>query len=111
MTLTRPDNLRIDLPLDALADLCRRYGVSRLAVFGSALRGDFRADSDVDFLVQFVDNDAGPLMGKFGDLADELGRLLGRKADVVSWRGIEQSQNPYRRDHILRHARLVYAER
>jgi len=109
MTLTHPDNLRINLPLDAIAGACRLYGVSELAVFGSALREDFRPDSDVDFLVRFVDNNAGPWMGKIQDLEESLGLLLGRKVDVVSWRGVEKSTNPYRRDHILKHSRLVYA--
>ena len=110
MILTRPDNLRIDLPLEAIADICRRYGVSELAVFGSVLRDDFRPESDIDFLVKFIDKDAGAWMGKYLDMEEELGRLLGRKVDLVSWGAVEESRNPYRRNHILRHARLIYAE-
>jgi len=109
MTLTRPDNLRIELPLDAIAELCLRHGVGEMAVFGSALRKDFGPNSDVDFLVRFIDNDAGPWMEKFQELEKSLGTLLGRKVDVVSWSGIEKSGNPYRRSHILNHARLIYA--
>jgi len=109
VTLTHPENLRVKLPLDAIAAVCRQLGVSELAVFGSALRDDFRPDSDVDFLVRFVDDDAGPWMGKFLDLEESLGRILKRKVDVVSWNGIEKSTNPYRRTHILSNARLVYA--
>jgi predicted nucleotidyltransferase len=110
VTLTKPDNLRIDLPLDALADICRRFGVSHLAIFGSAMREDFDADSDVDFLVRFINNDSGPWMHKLNDLEAALSALLDRKVDVVSWRGIEKSTNPYRRAHILNNARMVYAE-
>ena len=109
MTLTKPENLRIDLPLDAIGALCRRYNVSELAVFGSSLRDDFRPDSDVDFLVRFVNNDPGPWGGKYTDLGEELGRLLGRRVDIADWDGVIQSRNPYRRNHILKHARLVYA--
>jgi len=109
MLLTRPEQLRIDLPLEAIARVCEKYGVSELAVFGSVLRDDFDPQrSDVDFLVRFIDNDAGPWMGKFMDMEEELGTLLGRKVDVVDWRGIEQSSNPYRRGHILKHARRLY---
>jgi hypothetical protein len=43
----------VELPLDAIAELCRRYGVRELSVFGSATRGDMRPDSDVDLLVSF----------------------------------------------------------
>ena len=111
MPLTRPPQLRIDLPLEAVADLCRRYGVSELAVFGSVLRDDFDPDrSDVDFLVRFVDNDAGPWMGKYLAMEEELEALLGRKVDVVSWRAVEQSRNPIRKNHILKHASQVYEQ-
>lgn len=111
MVLTRPEQLRIDLPLEAIARVCQKHGVSELAVFGSVLREDFDpARSDVDFLVRFIDNDAGDWAHKFMDMEEELGKLLGRKVDVVSWRGIEQSTNPVRRGHILKHARRVYVE-
>lgn len=109
MQLARPEQLRIDLPLEAIARVGQKHGVSELAVFGSVLRGDFDpARSDVDFLVRFIDNDAGPWGSKYLDMREELETLLGRKVDVVSWRGIEQSANPYRRNHILKHARRVY---
>lgn len=109
MLLTRPDELRIDLPLQAIADICQTYGVSELAIFGSALRDDFDPDkSDIDFLVRFIDNDAGPWMSKFLDMKQDLESLLARKVDVVDWSGIEQSTNPYRKNHILNHARTIY---
>ena len=111
MVLTQPEQLRVELPLEAIADTCRRFGVSELAVFGSALRDDFDpARSDVDFLVRFIDNDAGDWGHKYMDMEEELGKLLGRKVDVVSWRGIEESTNPVRRGHILKHARKVYEQ-
>ena len=60
MTLTQPENLRVQLPLEAVGEVCRKYGVSELAVFGSVLREDFDpARSDVDLLVRFIDDDAG----------------------------------------------------
>jgi predicted nucleotidyltransferase len=43
----------IEIPQDLVADLCRRYKVRQLALFGSALRDDFGPESDVDFLVEF----------------------------------------------------------
>ena len=103
-------DLQLPLPIEEIGRLCRRYGVRRLAVFGSALRSDFRPDSDVDFLVEFVGDDAGPWMGKYTDLGEELKALLNRDVDVVGWRGIEQSRNPIRRRAILSSARVVYAE-
>ena len=109
MPLTRPEQLRIELPLEAIARVCEKYRVSEVAVFGSVLREDFDPhSSDVDFLVRFIDNNAGPWGSKYMDMREELQSLLGLPVDVVSWRGIEQSANPYRRNHILKHARRVY---
>ena len=56
--------IRIPLPIDKIADLCERYGVDRLEVFGSVLRDDVGPDSDVDFLVVFRDDDYGPWLSK-----------------------------------------------
>lgn len=101
---------KIPLPLEAIAEICRRYQVERLDVFGSVLRDDFHPGSDVDFTVVFRDDDAGPWMGKFLDLQEDLERLLGRKVDIVDRRGIEKSPNYLRRRHILSTSRLIYAE-
>jgi uncharacterized protein len=73
----------VALPMDRIADLCRKYEVVELAVFGSFLRSDFGPDSDVDFLVVFHEDDYGPWMGKLTELETELSALLGRKADLV----------------------------
>lgn len=109
MAYMKPEQLRIDLPWEAIVRVCVKHGVSELAVFGSALREDFDPSrSDVDFLVRFIDNDAGAWAHKLSDLKEDLEALLGRGVDVVDWRGLEQSTNPYRRDHILKHARSLY---
>lgn len=99
----------LDLPMDGIAALCRKYQVEELALFGSALREDFRPDSDVDFLVRFVGNDYGPWMGKLTSLEEELATLLHRPVDLVDRIGIEKSRNPYRRRSILESAQVVYA--
>ena len=77
----------------SLLDLCRRYGVRRLDVFGSALREDFDPGrSDLDFVVEFnnftIDNAADRYLGLLADLED----LYARKIDLVSYSAI---QNPY----------------
>ena len=48
--IAAPPNLKLQLPLEQIADFCRRWGIARLEVFGSVLRDDFRPDSDLDFL-------------------------------------------------------------
>jgi hypothetical protein len=108
MTLVKPDTIRLDLPLEAIAELCRKYDVGELSVFGSVLRDDFRPESDVDFLVRFNNDDAGPWMSKFTGLEQDLSKLLGRKVDLVSLPGIEQSENYLRRRHILGSAKAIY---
>jgi uncharacterized protein len=73
----------ITLPAGPITELCERYGVRELSVFGSLLRDDFGPDSDIDFLVVFDDDDYGPWMGKLTGLEAELSDLLGRTVDVV----------------------------
>jgi len=101
---------RIPLPLDAIAEICRRHGVERLEVFGSVLRDDFGPESDVDFLVVFRNNDAGPWLGQYEEFQDDLEKLLSRPVDVLGRKSVEESPNYIRRKQILSTAREVYAE-
>ena len=100
----------VELSGEAIAALCRKYGVTELAAFGSVLRDDFRPDSDVDFLATFRSNDVGPWMSKLQQLEEELARTLGRNVDVVTRNSVLQSQNYIRRRDILDSARVLYAE-
>jgi predicted nucleotidyltransferase len=95
---------------EALAALCRRFGVVRLDVFGSAARGaDFDPQrSDADFLVTFapaVQDDFSAYL----DFRQALEGLLGRRVDLVERPAIEASRNYIRRRHILAEAEPVYA--
>ncbi|HFD17060.1 MAG TPA: nucleotidyltransferase [Rhodospirillales bacterium] len=63
-----------------LPELRRRYGVSSLAVFGSAVRGEAGPDSDLDILVEF---ETPPGLFAFVRLEDEISARLGRKVDLV----------------------------
>jgi predicted nucleotidyltransferase len=95
---------------EALAALCRRYGVKRLEVFGSAARGpDFDPDkSDFDFLVEFEPRGGPSARDQFFALAEALEQLLGRPVDLVERKAVEASRNYIRRRAILRHAETVY---
>jgi uncharacterized protein len=108
---THPSDLRIDLPIEAITQICRRFAVAELSVFGSVLRDDFRPDSDVDFLVQFENDDDGPWMCKLDELAGELGALLGRTVEVADKKAVQSSENYLRRRHILNSARQIYVAR
>lgn len=68
-----------------VAALCSRFGVQRLEVFGSAANGAFDpAHSDIDFLVEFSQDDAGSLFHRYFGLQEALKQLFGRKIDLVT---------------------------
>jgi len=100
------DSIQVALPLEQIADFCRRWKIARLEIFGSALRPDFGPESDVDFLYTLAPE--ARWGWEFGEAGAELARLLGRPVDLVSRRAIERSQNPFRRREILSNARAVY---
>ena len=94
-------------PRERIEEFCRKWKVLRLELFGSALRDDFRPDSDVDLLVTF-EPDAD--WGVFDDLAmeEELEAVLGREVDLIRREAIEESPNRFRRKAILESAEVVY---
>ena len=100
--------LKIDVPLDGIAQFCQRWKVSELALFGSILRADFEADSDVDVLVSFA-GDAQWGLFDLVTMQEELGALFGREVDLVQRAAVEQSENYIRRKRILEHLEVVYA--
>ncbi len=88
---------------ERLAQVCRRYGVGRLDVFGSMSRGDAGPTSDIDVLYELA---PGARLGwEIENLADELAEILGRPVDLVSRRAL----NERLRVAILAEARLIYA--
>jgi len=107
-SMTQPFRSGIALPNERIAQLCEKYQVEQLAVYGSVLRDDFGQDSDVDFLVDFKGDDAGPWMSKIFDFEKDLTAILGRKVKVVTRRGVEQSANWIKRSSILDSTQVVY---
>lgn len=97
----------IEVNRDVIADLCRRFHVRRLDVFGSAARGgDFDATrSDVDLLVTYLPG-YHPGIGAWQDLRDALTETLGRPVDLVMETAVE---NPFIRAGIERSREAVYA--
>jgi uncharacterized protein len=89
-----------------IADLCRRYGVARLELFGSAASGAFDPKrSDLDFLVEF-DADATGLFDRYFGRKESLEALYGRRVDLVSAGSL---RNPYFIEAINKSRQLVYA--
>lgn len=93
--------------LDEIPDLCRRYGVARLELFGSATTDAFDPErSDLDFLVEFDANPAG-LFDRYFGLKESLEALYGRSVDLVT---LASLRNPYFIDAVNKTRRLVYAD-
>ena len=103
-------NGNMNVPDEQIADFCRRWKVTELALFGSVVRDDFNSDSDVDVLPSFEAGAPWSLWDLPG-IRDELQQIFGRKVDVVSRRAIERSRNPFRRHSILKSAQVVYEAR
>ena len=93
---------------DELTELCQRYNVARLEVFGSAARGtDFDPQtSDADFLVDFRLVDGRTPLQQYFDFAEALRQTLGRSVDLIESGAVK---NPYLRAAIDRSRELVYA--
>ena len=95
----------LEVPRRRLEALCRRHGVKRLGVFGSAARGETTGSSDVDLLVEFG-NKAQTSLFDMVRLKEDLSRLFGRKVDLATSAILE---NPYRRRSVLKDLREIYA--
>jgi predicted nucleotidyltransferase len=98
---------RFPMDQEKLREFCEKWRISELAVFGSVLRADFHPESDIDFLATFAPESRSSLLRR-EEMQGELSKIVGRRVDIVSRRGIEMSENPWRREEILSTAETVY---
>jgi predicted nucleotidyltransferase len=97
---------QIAVDQEQIREFCRKHHIRWMALFGSALRENFRPESDVDVLVEFAPNHVPGLLG-MARLARELQALLGgRPVDLRTPRDLSR----YFRDEVLRQAKVLYAE-
>lgn len=96
---------RIDIPQQALEAFCKRHHIRKLSLFGSVLRDDFRADSDVDVLVEFEQGYPVGLI-RLAGIEQELAKLLGCKVDLNTPGFLSE----YFRDEVLAEAKVQYDE-
>ncbi|MGH2562122.1 MAG: nucleotidyltransferase family protein [Thermomicrobiales bacterium] len=94
--------------MEKIAAFCRRWQITELALFGSALRDDFGPESDVDLLATFAP-DAPWSLFDLVTMDDELKEILGRDVDLIERKSVEQSHNWIRRQEILGTAERIYA--
>jgi predicted nucleotidyltransferase len=95
---------QVEAKLQQIAELCKRYEVRELSVFGSATREDFNDESDIDLLVEFLP-DANIGLFEYEGLRLDLEDALGRRVDLVSKSGLK----PLIRDEILGSSEPLYA--
>ena len=96
---------KIDIPKDKINEFCRRHPIRKLALFGSALRDDFRPDSDVDLLVEFEPGHAIGLI-RLAGMELELSEILERKVDLRTPADLSR----YFREEVLNSAEIQYAK-
>jgi predicted nucleotidyltransferase len=96
----------IVLPEAEISEICRRYQVKELAVFGSAARGELRPDSDIDLLVDFLPKTRPGLLD-LAAMMRELSALLGRHVDLA----VKPALKPLIRPTVLSGAQVIYAAR
>jgi len=102
---TGTNRSHIQLPQAQIAEFCQRHHIRKLAVFGSALHGDARPDSDLDVLVEFEPGHV-PGLFRLAGMEIELSALLGgRKVDLNTPLCLSR----FFRDRVLADAEPVYA--
>jgi len=100
-------NAHIPVDREKIAEFCKRWKIVEFALFGSVLRDDFKADSDVDVLVTFAP-EAGWSLLDMARMREELNEIFGRNVDLVSKAGVQASRNPLRRQAILSSAEVIH---
>ena len=88
-----------------LEEFCKRNHIRKLSVFGSAIKGEFRKDSDIDILVEFESNYIPGLI-KFCGMQNELSDMVGREVDLRT----PQDLSKFFRDDVERYAEVQYAQ-
>lgn len=77
--------------IERIKELCKEYKVKNFSVFGSVLTDNFSTDSDIDFVVDFDENDPLAYTDLYFQLKDKLEQILKRQVDLVEERGIKNS--------------------
>ena len=99
--------MALEIPYKEIEKFCQRWQVAELAIFGSALRQDFGAESDIDVLIAFHKSTRRGLFDLVR-MQRELESIFGRDVDLVEKTAIEKSENYIRRNEILNKANVIF---
>jgi uncharacterized protein len=87
-----------------IAEICRKYQITELSLFGSQVRGDFSPDSDFDFLVEFApEAEIGFI--ELGFIQEELEKIVEKPVDLVPKKGLKELI----RQKVVEESEIVYA--
>ena len=94
-----------DKNIDQIRQLCKEYRVKSLSAFGSVLTAEFSPNSDIDFVVDFNENDPIKYTDLYFELKERLEQILKRQIDLIEDRGIK---NSYLREEIDQSKFVIY---
>lgn len=96
-----------DKNIKRIKRLCKEYKVRTFSAFGSVTRDDFNFDSDIDFVVDFEENDPFEYTNLYFQLKDKLEKLLKRQIDLIEYRAIK---NNYFKKELNETKVLIYGQ-
>lgn len=97
--------IAMNLPLDYIRAFCQRHRIRKLALYGSAQRGELRPESDIDLLVEF-EPERTPGLYRLAEMEFELEEKLNREVEMRTPHDISR----YYRDGIVQTATVLYDE-
>ena len=105
-TIKKLEKNGIHFSFEELVELCEKYYLSELSIFGSSLRDDFNGESDIDILVSWKNYQKFNKPWDFINIEEDFKVLFNRKVDIVEK---EALSNPIRRQDILAQSEILYA--
>lgn len=97
----------LKLSQDELNNICKKYLIKELLLFGSVNTDKFNDESDIDLLVTFEDNTNYSLFDVVR-IQESFEKFFNRSVDLISKKAIQQSRNTFRRESILNNAKVIY---
>lgn len=105
--MINPDR-HFNIQPNQLQKICQQWQITELALFGSVLRDDFNAESDIDILVSFTE-EAKITFFDLDTIESQLSKLFNRPVDIVTKQAIEQSHNWIRKNNILNNTKIIFS--